>query len=93
MICIPITGNTQEEALHQIEMSLSRAQVLELRMDMISGDLGTLMEKCRAYPIPVRVLVTNRGTESSSSKEISGEGRRIATLKEALRLGADYVDV
>jgi shikimate dehydrogenase/3-dehydroquinate dehydratase type I len=51
------------------------------------------MERCRSYPIPVKVLVTNRGTESSSSKEISGEGRRIATLKEAVRLGADYVDV
>ena len=93
MICIPITGNTQEEALLQIEMSLSRAHVLELRMDLISGDLRTLMERCRSYPIPVKILVTNRGRESSSSEDISGEGRRIAALKEAVRLGADYVDV
>ena len=93
MICIPITGNTQEEALLQIEMSLSRAHVLELRMDMISGDLRTLMERCRSYPIPVKILVTNRRRESSSSEEMSGEGRRIAVLKEAVHLGADYVDV
>jgi shikimate dehydrogenase/3-dehydroquinate dehydratase type I len=95
MICIPITGSTQEEALLQIETSLSRADVLELRMDLISGDLKTLMEKCRSYPISVKILVTNRRRESSSSEDMPGEGERerIAVLKEAVRLGADYVDV
>jgi 3-dehydroquinate dehydratase len=38
MICIPVTGNTQEEAQLQIEMGLSRAHVLELRMDLITAD-------------------------------------------------------
>ena len=75
MICIPITGNTQEEALLQIEMSLPRAHVLELRMDLISGDLQTLMERCRSYPIPVKILVTNRRREPSPSGESRGEGR------------------
>ena len=93
MICIPITGNTQEEALLQIEMSLSRAHVLELRMDLISGDLRTLMERCRSSRKPVEILVTNRRRESSSSADMPGEGERIALLKEAVRLGADYVDV
>ncbi len=93
MICIPIIGNTQEEALLQVEMSLSHAHVLELRMDMISGDLRTLMERCRSHPIPVKILVTNRRRESSSSEEMSGEGRRVAVLKNAVHLGADYVDV
>lgn len=93
MICIPITGSTQDDALLQIEMGLSRAHVLELRMDLISGELQTLMERCRSYPIPVKILVTNRRRGSSMSQEISGEGHRIALLKEAVRLGADYVDV
>src|SRR5271157_2206726 len=87
MICIPITENTQEEALLQIEMGLSRAHVLELRMDLISGDLRTLMERCRSYPIPVKILVTNRRRESSSSDDMPGEGERIALLKEAVHLG------
>ena len=93
MICIPITGNTQAEALLQIEMSLSRAHVLELRMDLITGDLRTLMERCRSSRKPVKILVTNRSRGSSASEESSGEGRRIAVLKEAVYLGADYVDV
>ena len=93
MICIPITGYTQEEALLQIEMSLSRAHVLELRMDLISGELQTLMERCRSYPIPVKILVTNRRRGHSPSEESRGEGQRIALLKEAVRLGADYVDI
>ncbi len=93
MICIPITGNTQEGAMLQIEMGLSCAHVLELRMDLISGDLKTLMEKCRSSRKPVKILVTNRRKESLSSVKISGERRRIALLKEAVHLGADYVDV
>lgn len=93
MICIPITGRTQEEALLQIGMSLPRADVLELRMDLITGELQTLMERCRSYPVPVKVLVTNRRKEPSTSGESRGEGERIDLLEEAVRLGTDYVDI
>lgn len=93
MICIPITGSTQDEALLQIGMSLPRAHVLELRMDLITAELQTLMERCRSYPIPVKVLVTNRRREPSPSGESRGERERIALLEEAVRLGADYVDI
>ncbi|MGO9136511.1 MAG: shikimate dehydrogenase [Syntrophales bacterium] len=93
MICIPITGYSEEEAMLQIEMSLSRAHLLELRMDLINGDLRTLMERCRSSRRPVKILVTNRRRESSASGDMPGEGERIAVLKEAVHLGADYVDV
>jgi len=93
MICIPIIGYTQEQALLQIEKSLTHAPVLELRMDLIRGDLQTLMEKSRSYPVPVKILVTNRRTGSSPSEESRGEGQRLALLEEAVRLGADYVDI
>jgi len=93
MICIPITGNTQEEALLQIEMSRARAHVLELRMDLISGDLQTLMERCGSHPVPVKILVTNRRRAPSLTEESGEEARRIAVLEEAVRLGADYVDI
>ncbi len=94
MICIPITANTQAGALQQIERSLPRADVLELRMDLIrDGDLRKLIERCRLYTIPVKILVTNRSGESSPVEELSVERKRISLLKEAVALGADYVDI
>lgn len=94
MICIPITANIQAEALLQIARSCSRADVLELRIDLIEdGDLRILIEKCRLCPVPIKILVTNRRKESSPVGDISGERERIALLEEAIRLGVDYVDV
>lgn len=94
MICIPVTAKTQADALQQIESSIPRADVLELRMDLIlDGDLKTLIKSCRSYKIPVKVMVTNRRKESSTVGESSGEVQRIALLKEAVALGADYVDI
>jgi shikimate dehydrogenase/3-dehydroquinate dehydratase type I len=94
MICIPITAKTQEEALQQIERSLPRADVLELRMDLIrDADLRILMETCRLHPVPVKILVTNRRRESLPRGEIAREKERISLLKKAVVLGADYVDI
>jgi len=94
MICIPITGNTHAKALRHIEMSLPRADVLELRMDLIrDGDLRVLMEKCRVNPKPVKILVTHRRKESSKGGEFSEERQRNVLLKEAVNLGAEYVDM
>jgi len=94
MICIPITGKTQAEAFRQIERSVSRSDVLELRMDLIrDGDLRALIEKCRSGAKPVKVLVTNRRGESFPGGVLSEERKRIALLKEAVDLGAEYVDM
>jgi 3-dehydroquinate dehydratase/shikimate dehydrogenase len=94
MICIPITGNTHAEALRLIEMSLPRADVLELRMDLIrDGDLRVLIKKCRVDPRPVKILVTNRRKEYSTGRDFAEERQRIALLKEAVDLGAEYVDM
>src|SRR5512136_268590 len=94
MICIPITGNTLAEALRQIEMSLPKADVLELRMDLIrDGDLKTLVEKCRLDDRRVKILVTNRRKGSSPEQEISGEEQRVDLLKASITLGTEYVDV
>jgi shikimate dehydrogenase/3-dehydroquinate dehydratase type I len=94
MICIPITANTHEEALSQIERSCARADVLELRIDLIEdGDLRILIEKCRLCPVPIKILVTNRRKKSSPEEDISGERERIALLEEAIRRGVDYVDI
>ncbi|HUH67001.1 MAG TPA: shikimate dehydrogenase [Syntrophales bacterium] len=93
MICIPITGRTEDEALLQIEESGGRAHVLELRVDLIAGDLKVLVEKCRSLSLPVQILVTNRKEELQARENFSGEEKRITVLKEAIRLGVDYVDV
>ncbi|HYA15682.1 MAG TPA: shikimate dehydrogenase [Syntrophales bacterium] len=94
MICIPVTAKTQADALQQIESSILRADVLELRMDLISdGDLKKLINSCRSYKIPVKIIVTNRRKESSAVEEPSSEAQRISLLKEAIALGADYVDI
>ena len=94
MICIPVTAETQAEALQQIESGIPRADVIELRMDLIlDGDLKTLIKSCRSYKIPVKIMVTNRRKESSPAAESPGESQRIALLKEAVALGADYVDI
>jgi shikimate dehydrogenase/3-dehydroquinate dehydratase type I len=94
MICIPITGNTHTEALQQIEMSVPRADVLELRMDLIrDGDLRVLIKKCRVDSRSIKVLVTNRRKEFSSGGQSAEERQRIALLHEAVRHGAEYVDM
>jgi shikimate dehydrogenase/3-dehydroquinate dehydratase type I len=109
VICIPITANTQAAALKELESGLPHADAVELRMDLIrDGDLKTLMDRCRLYPVPVKILVTNRKKESlpdegrislghtpfcSSSDEDLMERQRIALLKEAVVFGADFVDI
>ncbi|HVO67858.1 MAG TPA: shikimate dehydrogenase [Syntrophales bacterium] len=94
MICIPVTAKTQADALQQIESSILHADVLELRMDLIyDGDLKKLIKSCRSYDSAAKIMVTNRRKESSPVVESSGEAQRIALLKEAITLGADYVDV
>ncbi len=91
MICIPITAGTQAEALRDMEAGIHHADVIELRMDLIrDGDLKTLMDAGRRCPAPVKILVTNR---QGRNRDDSIERKRIAVLKEAISLGADFVDV
>jgi len=91
VICVPITANTQVAALHDLDQSLRHADVVELRMDLIrGGNLRILMDKCRRHFPSVKILVANRGKENGS---IAVEEQRIGLLKEAIELGADFVDV
>ena len=88
MICIPITARTHEAALMQMERSSPLADVLELRIDQIRNtDLEKLMGGKRG-----RILVTNRRRDERGG--FSGtERERVQLLKEAVELGADYVDI
>ncbi len=88
MICIPIMARTQSAALVQMERGLPLAHILELRIDQIRNlNLQELMtgKKCK-------ILVTNRRRDEGGG--FSGtERERVKLLKEAVALGADYVDV
>jgi 3-dehydroquinate dehydratase type I len=90
MICIPICASTQEAALMQMEQGAPLADVLELRIDQIRDlDLEQLMNGKRTDK---RILVTNRRGDEGGV--FSGSERaRVELLKDAVALGADYVDI
>ncbi len=89
MICIPITAKTEQEALDCMETAAARgADIIELRIDcMESPRLGRLLS-ARKKP----VIVTCRKKEEGGFYRGS-EDERIALLKDAISLGAEYVDV
>jgi len=88
MICIPIIANNLVDALHDMTEASKVADIVELRIDYIKNvDLKRLLEK-RTKP----VIVTNRPVREGGKFDGSEE-ERIALLKLAVQLQADYVDV
>jgi 3-dehydroquinate dehydratase / shikimate dehydrogenase len=88
MICIPIIANNLVGALHDMTEASKVADIVELRIDYIKNvDLKRLLEK-RTKP----VIVTNRPIREGGKFDASEE-ERIALLKLAVQLQADYVDV
>jgi 3-dehydroquinate dehydratase type I len=91
MICIPITARTHAGAMQAIARSVVPADAVELRMDLIhDGRLGELIDQVRACGNAVKVLVTHRPKIIRNDLQ---EKRRIDGLKDAVGLGADFVDV
>lgn len=88
MICIPVFAETAEAAIERMARAAPLADLIELRIDrMPDADLERLLA-ARHNP----VIVTNRRREEGGS--FTGtEEQRIWRLKEAVRLGADYVDI
>jgi len=90
MICIPIVARTTEAALAQMEKSAPLADCLELRIDQIRDvDLEQLMDGKRTDK---RIIVTNRRVDEGGAFP-GTERERVELLKEAVSLGADYVDI
>jgi 3-dehydroquinate dehydratase type I len=90
MICLPIVVKTTAEAVAQMEKGALLADILELRIDQIKDvDLERLMNRKR---IAKQILVTNRRRDEGGG--FAGtEQERIGLLKDAVALGADYVDI
>jgi 3-dehydroquinate dehydratase / shikimate dehydrogenase len=88
MICVPIVGPSMAKAQEQIASALAVADILELRLDLIAAhDLNILLD---GAPLPV--IVTNRSKHDGGQFKGSDE-ERIKPLRDALRYGADYVDI
>jgi len=102
MICIPITAAQKKEALHAIERSCLSADFIELRMDLIGkGSLAELISAARDNSGLIKIIVTCRKKEEAAPAGAAagvksargGIGRKMALLKEAIELGADFIDI
>ena len=88
MICIPIMAHDTADALQKMAQGSAFCDLMEIRLDVMEA--FDLSEIIRAASKPV--IFTYR------SQEEGGEGKvpydaRVNYLKEAVSLGADYVDV
>ena len=102
MICIPITSRTNKEALHTIERSCQVADFVELRMDLIGrGNLTELITAVRSNSRSVKIIVTCRKKEEAAragktariKSVFKNTEEKIALLKEAVALSADFIDI
>ncbi|PKN71621.1 MAG: hypothetical protein CVU54_00930 [Deltaproteobacteria bacterium HGW-Deltaproteobacteria-12] len=103
MICIPITAKSNKEAVREIEHSCRIADAIELRMDLIAdGSLAELISTARSSSGKVRIIVTcrekaeaGRTGKSLAGADEAGEqkDKKMATLNQAVELGADYIDI
>lgn len=88
MICVSIQAPDTERALLEMQHGFSVAQTVELRLDfMARADLGALLRRKAG-----QVIVTVRRKEEGGAFR-GKERERIELLKEAVREGADYLDL
>jgi 3-dehydroquinate dehydratase type I len=87
-ICLPIVETSVANALQAIEEANRLADLIEIRVDYLrTPDLETLLE---AGEKPL--IVTNRRREEGGRYR-GDEKKRVAVLREAVDLGAAFVDL
>jgi len=87
-ICVPIVETTAGKALGAIEEANRVADLIELRTDYLNEPRLEPLMMARKRPF----VVTCRPTKERG-KYSGDEGKRFGILKEAVTLGAEYVDV
>ncbi len=88
LIAVPIVAETMDGALRDIDKSSKVADFLELRIDYLQNpDIEKLL---RSSPVPK--IITNRHPDEGGRYR-GPEDRRIASLQEAIDLGAEYIDI
>lgn len=87
-VCIPIVETTMEKARRSIGEAHQWADLIELRVDYLrKPDLKSLMDgRGKSF------IVTNRRKEEGGRYE-GDERKRFRILREAVALGAEYVDI
>ncbi len=88
MICIPIMARDTSDALQKIAQGSAFCDLMEIRLDVMEA--FDLSEIIMAASKPV--IFTYRSQEEGGEGKVSYDAR-VDYLKEAVRLGADYVDV
>ncbi len=88
MICVPIVSQTMQLALDDIGAAEPLADIIELRVDLISqADIPRLL-KATTKPC----IVTNR-TKTEGGQFKGSEKERIQILQHAIEAGADHIDI
>jgi 3-dehydroquinate dehydratase type I len=88
MICIPIMAQDTPDAIRKMAEAAPLCDLLEVRLDVMKT--FDLKEIVRAAKKPI--IVTYRSQEEGGGGRVPYDAR-VDYLKEAVRLGADYVDV
>jgi len=88
MIAIPVTAQTNKEAIEQLKETEKKADIVEIRLDYIENPNIKEIIKNSKKPL----IFTNR-LFSKGGKKKQLEKERIDKLKEAIRLKADYIDI
>ncbi len=88
MICIPIMARNTSDALWKMGQASTFGDLMEVRLDVMES--FDLCEIIRAASKPV--IITYRSQKEGGMGRAS-HGELLDYLKEAVRLGADYVDV
>jgi 3-dehydroquinate dehydratase/shikimate dehydrogenase len=88
MLCIPITADTNEKALQEIQQAARQADVVELRLDYISHPNLEKLLSHRLRPTIATCRPTREGGRFDGPEEL-----RIRLLEEAAGLGAEFIDI
>jgi 3-dehydroquinate dehydratase type I len=87
-ICVPIVETHVEKAIEVIKEANSLADLIEVRVDYLKKPELAPFMKNRKKPF----IITNRRKEEGGGYR-GDEQERFRILKEAVELGAEYVDV
>ena len=88
MICVPIVSETTDKAIEDMNKAGRLADLIEVRADYIKNpDLKKILS-AREKPVIITIMPKRENGNFKGT-----EGERIALLKQAIELGADYIDV
>lgn len=88
MICTAITSETTEQAVADMRQAARFADLLEIRVDYIKDpDLEKILA-AREKPLIITITPAHERGKFEGSEE-----ERVSLLRQAMALGADYVDI